>query len=491
MKKLVLFFQKSVSFKIFLITSAMLVLTTALLYGVIFFVLPPYYKTYKMNQLDSGITKLLETSQHYTLVESSDNLENFATKYNVAFRIYDYAGDLVYEPRSFIRISNGMAIIETERMGDHLNDSTQMYEIEQFGGKSQALHFNSSIIFTDGAYTIQGSASLQPISEASGILLQFIPYIGVFILIVTVIAGFFLSKMISKPLLSLNLAATKMAELDFTQKIPVKTEDEIGQLSESFNEMSRNLQTALTDLQNANKYLKEDIERERKIEEKRREFVATVSHELKSPITAVKGQLEGMIYGIGVYKDRDAYLKKSFAKLEEMEGLVKEMLEVSRLDRPDFNPTPKRFSLDKLVQNIVSKQEFFIREKRMNLETQIAGNVMITSDENLMGKVIQNVIHNAIAYSPEEETIRIRLEDDVEQYVLTVLNTGTQIASENIDDLFRPFFRLDKSRNRNLGGSGLGLYIVKRFLETLTLSFKLESLDEGVLFTIYFEKTLD
>ncbi|MDF2557754.1 MAG: sensor histidine kinase [Bacillales bacterium] len=489
MKKIIYYFQKSVSFKIFLVTSAMLVLTTGMLYGVIFFVLPPYYKTYKISQLEDGIAALKKSTQKGSLTEKSTELENFAEKYNVAFKIYDLTGSLVYQPKNFFRISNGMAFIETDELGIHLNEEPEMSEIQKTSNQLSALHFASTIIFTDGVYMIEGNTSLQPINEASRMLWQFIPFIGIYILLVAVIAGIFLSKMISKPLVQLNSAATKMAELDFSVKIPVKSEDEIGQLSESFNEMSRNLQTALIDLKSANEHLKEDMEKERKIEEKRREFVATVSHELKSPITAVKGQLEGMIYGIGVYKDKDTYLKKSYSKLEEMEALVKEMLEVSRLDRPDFNPKLNQISLDKLVRNLINKQEFFLREKRMNLETSILENVWIKTDENLLGKVIQNIIHNAISYTLEEETIRVLLEDDVDQYVLSVLNTGAKIDADEIEDIFRPFYRLDKSRNRNLGGSGLGLYIVKRFLDTLQLPFKMETLPEGVKFTIFFKKT--
>lgn len=489
MKVIVNYFQKSVSFKIFLITSAMLILTTVMLYGVIFFVLPPYYKTYKINQLDKGITALLKSAQRGTLEEKHTELEEFAEKYNVALQIMDFTNTVVFEPKRFIRISNGMAVIETNQLGLNLSEEPHMYEVDKSKKQLSSLNFNSTIVFTNGVYTIHGNASLQPINEASGMLLQFIPFIGIYILLVAVLAGIFLSKMISKPLVQINSAATKMAELDFSVKIPVKTEDEIGQLSESFNEMSRNLQTALFDLQNANEHLKEDMEKERKIDEKRREFVATVSHELKSPITAVKGQLEGMIHGIGVYKDKETYLKKSFIKIEEMEDLVKEMLEVSRLDRPDFNPKLSQLSLDKLVISLINKQDFFLNEKGMNLETSILDNVWIKSDQNLLGKVIQNIIHNAITYSPEKETIRVILEDDVDQYIFSVLNTGAKIEMENIDDIFRPFYRLEKSRNRNLGGSGLGLYIVKRFLEALQLTFKMESLPEGVKFTIYFEKT--
>ncbi len=487
MKKIFFFFQKSVTFKIFIVTSAMLALTTAILYGVIFFVMPSYYKTFKSGQLEEGIAKLLTDSEQASLVQSTDHLEAFAQKYNVTFRINDQQGRLVFEPSRFVRITNNTPVVETAPLSDGL----EVYQYVDQISNSEALAFSTPIYFTDGVYKLSGNATLQPINETSGILWKFTPYFAIFILFVAVVAGFIFSRMIAKPLLRMNAVAKMMAELDFSVKIPVSREDEIGQLSNSFNMLSRNLETAMTDLQAVNEHLQEDIEKERKIEEKRREFVATVSHELKSPITAVKGQLEGMIHGIGVYQDRDKYLKRSFVKLEEMEGLVKEMLEVSRLDRPDFNPVMKRLSLDKMVFNIIGKLDYFIREKNMELVTAIEEDAMVSTDENMLGKVIHNVIHNAISYSKDEATLYVKLEDDVDQYVLTVLNTGALLEIDNTEDLFRPFFRLDKSRNRNSGGSGLGLYIVKRFLNTLKLDFNLQNVPEGVQFTIYFEKTAE
>lgn len=478
------FFKKSVSFKIFLVTSVMLVAATAIMYGVILFIMPYYYKAYKKSEIDEGATVLVENAQKYTLAEYSDELEEFAVEYNVNFRIYDSNDNVVYEPNKFIELEENDYLPPEDQSED-----LDMYEYTNKAEEAYVLSFKTPIVFTDGSYTMIGSTTLQPIIDVSKILIQLLPYFVIIVVILAIVTGLILSRMISRPLVQMNKAARKMAELDFSVKIPETSDDEIGELSRRFNEMSRNLETVMTELQNANEYLKEDIEKKQKIEEQRREFVATISHELKSPITAVKGQLEGMIYGIGAYKDTDKYLKKSFSKLEEMEQLVKEMLEVSRLDRPDFNPASQRVKLDKLVNSIISKNEFFISDKRMDLRVEVLENVVVSSDENLLGKVVQNVIYNAIMYSPEEASVNVHLEDDVDQYVLTVTNSGVQIDEKDLETLFDPFVRLDKSRNRNSGGSGLGLYIVKRFLGTLGHQFEMTSNDNHVQFTIYFKKT--
>jgi len=490
MKKLLLFLQKSFTIKIFLGTSAMLAFTTAILYGVIFFVMPIYYADYREKQVTNGFHQLREEVEQTTLLKSTDKLEAFAINYNVKFRIVDDDGKVVFEPERFVTVTEGEAHIDKKTPVSNFDMYEYTDRISDVATRSLAMS-SWPIYFTDGQYLFEGTATLQPITEVSIILLKFTPYFIAFYVLVAIIAGFIFSRMISRPLLQMNDAATKMAELDFSTQIPVYSDDEIGQLSNKFNQLSRNLATALTDLQIANEHLQEDIEKERKIEEKRREFVATVSHELKSPITAVKGQLEGMIHGIGVYKDTDKYLRRSFAKLEEMESLVKEMLEVSRLDRPDFKPNARAFSLRELVAGTLNKLDFFIREKKMNLQVDLLPDVVINSDDNMLSKVVHNVVHNAIAYSKEAETLSVRLEDTGDQYVLTILNTGAALEIENMADLFRPFYRLDKSRNRNAGGSGLGLYIVKQFLDALHIKFNMENTAAGVAFTMYFEKMED
>lgn len=466
----------------------MLIVTTVIMYGVILFVAPQFYKAFKKSEIKEGVEVLVDGAQAYTLAEYSDELEQFAVEYGVEFRIYDENDNVVYEPSRYIAIGDEDSDIEYVPSEEESVEPS-MYEYTDESTDAYILSFKSPITFTDGSYTLIGSTTLQPIVDVSKIMLSLLPYFVIIVVIIAVATGLILSRMVARPLVQMNKAARKMAELDFSVKIPETSDDEIGELSRRFNEMSRNLETVMTELQSANEYLKEDIEKKKLVEEQRREFVATISHELKSPITAVKGQLEGMIYGIGAYKDTDKYLKKSFAKMEEMEHLVKEMLEVSRLERPDFNPTHQRVRLDKLVNATIAKNEFYINDKRMDFQSDVLENVEVSSDENLLGKVVQNVINNAIMYSPEEANIDVRLEDDVDQYVLTVSNTGVQIDAKDLETLFDPFVRLDKSRNRNSGGSGLGLYIVKRFLGTLGHQFEMTSEDNKVQFTIYFKKT--
>ena len=198
---------------------------------------------------------------------------------------------------------------------------------------------------------------------------------------------------------------------------------------------------------------------ERKLEKERREFVATISHELKSPITIISGQLEGMIYNIGKYKDRDKYLKESYDVTQKMKELVQEILHLSERENGEFKYNFTYVRLSNVMNSVINELRYFIDEKNLKLQINIDENVIVFSDSKLIKKVITNIVKNAITYSPENEFIKINA-----------------------------FYRVDKSRNRKTGGTGLGLYIVKTILDKHeNIDCNIESTKNSVIFKMKFK----
>ncbi|MGE8207724.1 sensor histidine kinase [Heyndrickxia sp. NPDC080065] len=438
--------------------------------------MPSYYYKYKKNTLDKGITELIQKVETESFGESKEILDTFAQKYNVSMVIWDVHGNLVYVPSSIsMRVQQPFSAAESHpRIILRTLNIPSVYSTEK------------TMQFRDEQYFARFTATLQPIDEASKVILMFMPYIGVLILIISIAGAFFYSKVITNPLLKINEVAKKMARLDFTYKSEMKSNDEIEELSNSLNELSDNLQKTMAELKQKNKQLKDDIEKEREMEANRREFVATISHELKSPITAVKGQIEAMIYGIGVYKDRDKYLRRSFEIMEEMDKLVKEVLEISRLERYEFVPQIERVDLSNLVTEIIEDLEYFSSQKQLHMINDIEQCLHVYVDKNLMRKTIINVINNAIMYSKDGEQVITKLHRNNRTVTLEVLNTGAHIEEKELEQIFKPFYRIEKSRNRNTGGSGLGLFIVQKILELHRIKYNITNVSEGVLFTIYF-----
>ena len=312
----------------------------------------------------------------------------------------------------------------------------------------------------------------------------FFPFAVLTIIVIAITVSLIYSNIISKPLIEISKKAKKMSSLDFSQKLYPKGNDEISDLSISLNTLSENLNRTIKELESANIKLTEDIEKERSIERERREFIATVSHELKSPLTIISGQIEGMIHNIGKYKDRDKYLSESYEVTRKMESLVFELLDISRRDKDDFKLEISNINLSKMVREILRDNYFFVEDKKINLQEIIEENIYVEGDRRLIRKALTNVIKNSIQHSPEGEKVIVVLLKDR----LVVKNTGVFINREEIDNIFKAFYRVDKSRNSSTGGTGLGLYIVKTIIDKHeNMSYTMESDKKYVMFKLYYD----
>ena len=280
-------------------------------------------------------------------------------------------------------------------------------------------------------YTLEVVMTLQPVDEASDVISKLMPYIILIALLIGMIGAYIYSNVITKPLI-------------------------------------------------------EVIESEREAENRRKDFVATISHELKTPITIISGQLEGMIYNIGKYKDRDTYLQKSYDSVQELKDLVNEMMEVSKSEILITELKLTKVNFSELLNKLVHRQMFLIEEKYLNVDLQIQENISVKCDEEKITRAINNIINNAIKYSPQGENIIVRLykKNTKHKVCLEIENTGITIDKEYLNQIFEPFFRIEKSRSRKTGGSGLGLYIVSQIFKSHGFEHSIKSKDNSVVFIV-------
>ncbi|PFN20865.1 HAMP domain-containing sensor histidine kinase [Bacillus cereus] len=475
--------MKRITYKLFLITSVILFSFAVFIYVTLYFFLPTFYEKYKTNQLQIGIEEMIEKSKELTFEEAKPLLAEYGMKNNALLFIQNNAGRIVYSPS--IPIVGGGSFpmpdnqIVTIGKVDSKNTSTNSYRI------TRPIHFQ------DITLILNVDATLQPINEASQVLTLFIPYISIIVIIIGIGSAYLYSRLITRPILYINQGAQKMANLDFSEKIEVRSNDELGELSNSLNDMSINLQENMQALQKANQQLKSDIEKERELEKKRREFFAIVSHELKTPLTTLKGHLEGMIYNIGPYKDRDTYLQKNFQTVQDMEKLIREILSISRLEQHTFKPRLEKVNLSELIHTVIKKLEFFASQKDIQMIEKITPNIFVYTDLGLLEKALKNIIHNGIMYSPRGERVYMQLNQRAQHTDIQfqVMNTGIQIKDEDLQEIFKPFYRVEKSRNRDTGGSGLGLYLVQQVFEALSIKYNVKNIEDSVQFSITFPLT--
>ncbi|MEA1961219.1 MAG: HAMP domain-containing sensor histidine kinase [Bacillota bacterium] len=252
-------------------------------------------------------------------------------------------------------------------------------------------------------------------------------------------------------------------------------------MAESLNILSRKLDTSLKDLQEANEQLLEDMEKERQQELKRKEFVASVSHELKTPLGIIKGFAEGIKDGIHQNK-QDYYLDVIINEIETMDDLVMEMLELSRFELGNYKLSRQEFAMDSLVMEFNQRFRYLIDERHLKTHFDIE-ECNVLADREKIEKVLNNLYSNAIRYSINEGSINIKLKKQKNNMICySIENTGVHIPEDELDKIWDRFYRIEKSRNRVSGGTGLGLLIVKNILQMHESDFGAINTDKGVEF---------
>ena len=313
-----------------------------------------------------------------------------------------------------------------------------------------------------------------------------LPILSVTILLVSVIAAFFYTWYMTKPIKKISKLSKQMADMNFSGLCPTNRTDEIGVLSHSLNDLSKKLAAALSELQEANQKLQADIDMERRLEKQRVEFFAAASHELKTPITIIKGQLQGMLYQVGRYKDRETYLAQSLEITDTLGKMVQELLTISRLDTPGYTCKKSNLNLSNFIIDRITAFEDLFMQKDLTVEQSISPEIYILGDMQLLQKALDNLLGNAAAYSGAGNQILIKLWKETETTTLTIENTGAHIPDEAISKLFEPFYRVDQSRNRQTGGTGLGLYIVKTILDLHGAKIEITNTIQGVIVSVQF-----
>ncbi|WP_068505047.1 sensor histidine kinase [Paenibacillus kribbensis] len=327
--------------------------------------------------------------------------------------------------------------------------------------------------------------SLQEISETNEALRWFYLYLGIGGFALILMLSLFYSRMVTRPLIALNNTAKRMAKLDFTAHTPIRQNDELGSLSYSMYTLSQNLDSALRELQEANQQLVEDMEQKQRMEAVQQDFFANASHELKTPLSIIKGFAEGLQDGVSAGK-QDHYIKVIVEEADKMERLVKDMLDLAKLESGTLKLRKTTFILSELVEEVVDKLFHLLKEKRLEAVIIPANELPIHADAGWMEQVMINFIVNAIRHAEEGSSITIRIEGTGEINTFSIENKGETIPEDQLDQIWDRFYRAELSRSRQTGGTGLGLSIVKRILDLHEFRYQAENTKNGVRFVVIF-----
>ncbi|MGE7856916.1 MULTISPECIES: sensor histidine kinase [Bacillus] len=332
----------------------------------------------------------------------------------------------------------------------------------------------------DGSVTyIYAMASLQPVDEAVQMVQDYYIYIIAFVVVLIFLASFYYSKQIAKPLLKINDTTKKIAHLDFTEKIPITSKDEIGDLSKNINTLSNKLHSHIGQLE-------QDIEKERKLEKTRKEFISGVSHELKTPLSIMKSCISILKDGVAEHK-KEYYFQAMEREVDKMDTLILDMLELAKFESGTYKMKKDSFYIDTVIEDICEYLSVDIEKKELCVHKNIRSFEVI-ANQGRIEQVIVNFITNAIRYTPNKEDIIISTIDEKDRIKVCIENTGTHIEEEQLDKIWDRFYRVDVARQRSQGGTGLGLAISKNILELHDAEYGVKNTGDGVLFYFYLPK---
>lgn len=315
--------------------------------------------------------------------------------------------------------------------------------------------------------------SLQPVNEATEMMQDYYVYIIIATLLLVLLASLYFSRRIVQPLLRMNETTQRMANLDFSESIPVTTKDEIGNLSRNINVLSARLHSHITRLE-------EDIEQEKQLEQTRKEFISGVSHELKTPLSVIQSCLSILKDGVASHK-RDYYFTAMEDEVKRMDLLIADMLELAKYESGTYKMEMEFFDIADVLERVSGKFTSVLASKQLQIHIHLQ-TVEVVANQRRIEQVIVNFLMNAICYTPERQSIVVSMLDEEDTVQVCIENKGVYISDEQLEKIWDRFYRGEPSRQRASGGTGLGLAISKKILELHRVSYGVANTSEGVLF---------
>ena len=485
--------SESLTARVFLITLLILLSAGAVTFGLIAWATPSTYTAVVTDDLTAQVDQLVDQLDGTEEQSCGPLLDQFirtsgaeAMLVGPDGRIADTGSQLavqsVYEDSSLVITSvQGDSTVTYDAGTSHTDDTVAVTMSEQATITAEVRFAGQ-----EDSYTLYVTPRMEAENLAVRALAQMAPWILLVLLIFSLLCALVYSRYITRPIVRLSGIAGKMAQLDFQWESGEKRRDEIGRLGRSLDQMARKLSAALTDLEGANRALRGEVERERELDRQRMAFFNAASHELKTPVTILKGQLSGMLEGVGVYQDRDKYLLRSLQTTGRMENLIGEMLAISRMESGAAALRQETVDLSALTAERLQQDGELFRQREQELVSALTPGVLVTGDPSLLGRAVGNLLSNASLYSPQGARIRVWCGFRDGRPALTVENTGARIPEEALPHLFEAFYRTENSRNRSTGGSGLGLYLVKMILDRHGAECAIENTEDGVKVTAQF-----
>lgn len=444
--------------------------------------LKTYYTVKEKKTIKESYYQIQKVFQKDTV--RKNDVDEIAKTYNYRVLISDGSGTIVYS-------SEGEKSLMYKSLWNILNENLdkisnqikkQGYAVMTNTNKSMGTSINL-MGYLDGDYTVIISTPMESIQTSARLSGQFTMYVGLILIICGAVAMYLYSRQFTRPIEDMAKAANQMSHLDFDVKVPTGSDDELGRLGASINELSSKLEFTISELKTANNELQKDIEQKVQIDEMRKEFLSHVSHELKTPIALIQGYAEGLIDNVNDDPESRAFYADVIVdEARKMNEMVKKLLSLNHLEFGNDPVEMECFDLTALIHGVLQSSGLLIEQKGVTVKLHQQEPLYVWGDEFRVEEVITNYVSNALNHIDGDKILDIRCKVENGIVRTSVFNTGQQIPKEDIDKIWIKFYKVDKARTREYGGSGIGLSIVKAIMDSMRQQCGVENYANGVEF---------
>lgn len=503
--------RQSLRTRLVFISAGMILLCIAVCWAMNLFLLPGFYENSKKKQMDqvySQVAELFEKNEWGTISsgqqdEVYDSMDKISANSGVSLYIMEIKVSVdsgMVSEISYVYPSMSARTQELNRnklsnyvmfkqLGNVFDENYQMlkktdqYELFKVYDERMDSNYIELVGGVNGDYWVYVRSNYQSIRESAAISNEFLTYVGIVVIVLCILIMVFVSNRYTKPILALATLAKKMEELNFNVRYEENRKDEIGVLGHSMNSLSDKLQETISELKTANNELQLDLQRRSEQEKMRQEFLANVSHELKTPIALIQGYAEGLQENVNDDPEsRNFYCEVIVDEADKMNKMVKKLLSLNQLEFGNGQIHLEHFDVQEIVKSVIASSDILFKQKGITLSFNKKEPVFVWADEYMTEEVVMNYVSNAVNHISGERIIEIRIESVEGRVRVSVFNTGEKIPEDELDRIWDKFYKVDKARTREYGGNGIGLSIVKAIMEAHNQGYGVRNYDNGVEF---------
>ncbi len=452
--------------KTFLVSIGLFAALIILVHALVYTLMPQFYLQQKEREAADNLTALVAELRGKSTEEMRRLSQDFAQVKNVNITLTIDGRDQYFQGFQSINIVTDS--------GKSVDASVVKIADGQTVDPRSVILQQGSVANSQGqTIAVKLLADVAPVTQAKLATLHVLPYTMLGSLLVALVFSYIYSRFVTRPIRQMAAVTTTMQQLEKGAHYPVNSRDEIGVLGRNINELYQNLWQTIRSLEYENKRITQ-------LEKEKITFLRAASHELKTPLAALRIMLENMQLNIGEYKNRDQYLAESVAQVDRLAAMVNDVLRSGSVAEQALRQE-KRLRIDKLIAEVVADYTLLAKTRGMTFAVD-AHPTTVRANRDMMRHVISNLVSNAVRHGDARSVIKITCD----QHELAIENACKPLTKQQLQRVFDPFYRSSDGTKQHADSSGIGLYTVKMLLDTKGLDYDFTPHGRGMRFVVSF-----